>query len=128
MTPSLKGDHYGFTLRLADWDADGDVDVLASDAGSIWFHERLPGDAFRKHELLNLTEFTPRKGQSRFEVADWDSDPLCKFDSTFIVYFGVVLYVDALHVVLFFGGLTWNPWSDQRSPIPAMQVTVIWIC
>jgi hypothetical protein len=109
VAPSLKGDHFGGTLRLVDWDADGDVDVLASDAGSIWFHERLPGDVFRKHELLNLTEFTPREGQSRFdfwscflpsktpsncnfptgrfEVADWDGDRLCKFGSAFIIYF-----------------------------------------
>ncbi|CAK9100562.1 unnamed protein product [Durusdinium trenchii] len=72
-TPTLKGEHYDGTLRLADWDGDGDTDVLVGDGGSIWFHERLAHDAFRMHELVKLRA---REGQlqSRFEVVDWDGD------------------------------------------------------
>ena len=59
------------TLRFADWDGDGDTDVLVGDGGSIWFHERLSNGTFRKNELVQLHA---REGQlqSRFEVADWN--------------------------------------------------------
>ena len=67
----VDGSSFGGTLRFADWDGDGDTDILVGDGGSIWFHERLSKDALRKHELVQLHA---REGQlqSRFEVADWD--------------------------------------------------------
>ena len=67
----IEGYSFDGTIRFADWDGDGDTDVLVGDGGSIWFHERLSNDAIRKHELVQLHA---REGQllSRFEVADWD--------------------------------------------------------
>ena len=56
-------------LRFADWDSDGDMDVLVAEHESLWFYERLPGpgDSFEKHKLMPFW-------QSGFEVADWDGD------------------------------------------------------
>eukprot|EP00438_Fugacium_kawagutii_P017000 Skav232630 [mRNA] locus=scaffold12:172875:181436:+ [translate_table: standard] len=68
----LHGDNFDGTIRFADWDGDGDTDVLIGDGGSIWFHERLSNDTFSKHELVKLD--AERQWLSRFEVADWDGD------------------------------------------------------
>lgn len=91
-TPTLKGEHYDGTLRLADWDGDGDTDVLVGDGGSIWFHERLAHDAFRMHELVKLRA---REGQlqSRFEVVDWDGD-LVSYQLPFGSLFAIHLVVN----------------------------------
>ncbi|CAL1167703.1 unnamed protein product [Cladocopium goreaui] len=66
--PLLSG--HGHNLRFADWDSDGDVDVLLAENDSLWFYERLPGDAFEKHKLMthHLSKW------DGFEVADWDGD------------------------------------------------------
>ena len=70
------------TFRFADWDSDGDMDVLLTANRSLWLYERLPGDAFEKHHLLNLSnKFLPGFDlpgfdlpHAPFEVADWDGD------------------------------------------------------
>ena len=50
-------------MRLADWDGDGDVDVLLADAGPellVTFYESLANESFQAHELLRLPlEDTP---------------------------------------------------------------------
>ncbi|CAK8988909.1 Extracellular matrix organizing protein FRAS1 (Fraser syndrome 1 protein) [Durusdinium trenchii] len=96
--PRLHGGRYR-NLRFADWDGDGDTDVLAGHGPgeSIWFHERLSNDSFRSHELgkipkrwhaesatvaegddwlaqqqLAVDEFM--KNTFRVEVADWDGN------------------------------------------------------
>ena len=50
-------------MQLADWDGDGDVDVLLADAGPellVTFYESLANDSFQAHELLRLPlEDTP---------------------------------------------------------------------
>eukprot|EP00438_Fugacium_kawagutii_P030628 Skav223898 [mRNA] locus=scaffold2113:44086:49334:+ [translate_table: standard] len=79
-------DEFG-TFRIADWDADGDMDVLVADSWSILFLERLPDGTFQKHKLIPSWEW---KGLDhganwswaldddayvrRFEIADWDGD------------------------------------------------------
>ena len=67
----IKGSSFDGTFRFADWDGDGDTDVLVGYGGSIWFHERLSNGTVRKNELVQLHA---REGQlqSRFEVADWN--------------------------------------------------------
>ena len=44
------------------------MDVLLVESESLWFYERLPGDAFEKHKLMTNSIW------DRFEVADWDGD------------------------------------------------------
>ncbi|CAL1129342.1 unnamed protein product [Cladocopium goreaui] len=74
---------YGL-LRFADWDSDGDMDILVAENESLWFYERLPGlgDFFEKHEVIRFSSFrssfeVPYShwfGEKGFEVADWDGD------------------------------------------------------
>ena len=55
------------------------MDVLLAENNSLWFYERLPGDAFEKHKLMtNLSIW------DGFEVADWDGDRQL-FDSYFFL-------------------------------------------
>ena len=70
----------GHNLRFADWDSDGDVDVLLAENDSLWFYERFPGDSFYKHKLMT-TNLSIWDG---FEVADWDGDRQL-FDSYFFL-------------------------------------------
>ena len=89
---SASADPQGFSgprrsLRLADWDNDGDVDVLfdadhsiddprnwslSSDYSSIIFQERLADGTFQTHELLQ--NFRMHRKSIQFQVADWDGD------------------------------------------------------
>lgn len=70
---TLRGSHFDGTIRFADWDSDGDTDVLVGDGGSIWFYERLSNDTFSKHELVKLrAQEGPAVRLTGFEVADWD--------------------------------------------------------
>eukprot|EP00438_Fugacium_kawagutii_P006455 Skav204519 [mRNA] locus=scaffold3201:315296:320710:+ [translate_table: standard] len=64
--------HWWGTFRIADWDADGDMDVLVADYGHIWFFERLPDGEFQKHKLIPEVEASSY--ERRFEIADWDGD------------------------------------------------------
>lgn len=63
--PRLHGGRYR-NLRFADWDGDGDTDVLAGHGPgeSIWFHERLSNDSFRSHELGKIPK--------RWHAEAWD--------------------------------------------------------
>ena len=56
------------------------MDVLLAENDSLWFYERLPGDAFEKHKLMthHLSKW------DGFEVADWDGDRQL-FDSYFFL-------------------------------------------
>ena len=79
----FSGKDYGL-LRFADWDSDGDMDILVAENESLWFYERLPGlgDFFEKHEVIRFSSFrssfeVPYShwfGEKGFEVADWDGD------------------------------------------------------
>eukprot|EP00435_Cladocopium_sp_Y103_P059516 s1118_g21.t1 len=65
------------TLRFADWDSDGDMDVLVTENNSLWLYERLLGDVFEKHKLISSHVdpiFSSWRMRQRFEVADWDGD------------------------------------------------------
>ena len=68
--PSLKGENFGGTLRFADWDRDGDTDLLVQQQDSIWFHER-SGESFLLQELAKLPADLKKAG---IEVADWNRD------------------------------------------------------
>ena len=48
------------------------MDVLVTENNSLWLHERLPGDDFEKHKLMDLPG-SVYQGVG-FEVADWDGD------------------------------------------------------
>eukprot|EP00435_Cladocopium_sp_Y103_P064154 s151_g25.t2 len=75
VTPLLAGESVNLGgksklhgLRFADWDSDGDMDVLVAEDRTLWFYERLRGDAFEKHKLMTYFSY------DSFEVADWDGD------------------------------------------------------
>ena len=55
------------------------MDVLLAETDSLWFYERLPGDAFEKHKLMTMNSVL-----DGFEVADWDGDRQL-FDSYFFL-------------------------------------------
>ncbi|CAK8996373.1 Extracellular matrix protein FRAS1 [Durusdinium trenchii] len=98
----LTGDPYHGTVRFADWDGDGDTDVLVGEAGAIWLHERLSQNTFQKRQLLKLEAQHPGElfnhlfqyppppvaaRQNRFEVVDWDGNSVVYRRHIFLLSF-----------------------------------------
>ena len=97
-----------YTLRFADWDSDGDMDILVADSEYVspylfgrdpekrwlWLYERRPGDVFEKKRLMDLV-FTRGGDQNKYkvEVADWDGDlDLFHYHSFLSLCFRAVLF------------------------------------
>ena len=68
------GGAYHTRWHFADWDSDGDTDILVQNFSRFLFYERLPGDMFRELPESQLQLGAEQPEHSRFEVADWDGD------------------------------------------------------
>ncbi|CAK9117949.1 unnamed protein product [Durusdinium trenchii] len=121
----LTGDPYHGTVRFADWDGDGDTDVLVGEAGAIWLHERLSQNTFQKRQLLKLEAQHPGElfnhlfqyppppvaaRQNRFEVVDWDGNSVVYRRHIFLLSFHARVHGGSMILELL------RSWTDSLVP------------